>query len=265
MSETTLKELNKKSLKMLLIWLSVAIFGAFIEYLCILYLLDYFLVCILPAIPIGLGLWGVFMSIVELAGNKGLQESNERYYQEQELLKEEVDSKNNIFNEFLKTKTDEHGVLTKIISWECDYIRVGFFDEHTIPNIEKSLLVFESSETLIIANKIYKFRDIVSFEVFDNSQTIYSGSVSTTKTKTGSMLGRAAVGGLLLGGVGAIVGGTTAGKETVTEGQATTTTHDYSIVVTVNNLSNPIIKINLGADLNSMQEITSILSIITSR
>lgn len=79
------------------------------------------------------------------------------------------------------------------------------------------------------------------------------------------MVGRAAVGGLLFGGVGAIVGGTTAGEVTVTEGQTATTTHDYSIVITVNNLTNPIMKINLGENQNSMQEITSILSIITSR
>jgi len=40
---------------------------------------------------------------------------------------------------------------------------------------------------------------------------------------------------------------------------------DYSIAVSVNNLTNPIIKINLGENQDTMQEITAILSIITAR
>jgi hypothetical protein len=159
-----------------------------------------------------------------------------------------------VFEDMVNAKISEFGELTKIISW-WEYN----------PMVEKSLLVFEASKTIIIANDTFKFDDIVSFEVFDNSKTIYSGSVSTTKTKTGSMVGRAVVGGVLFGGVGAVVGGATAGKKAITEGQTARISHYYTVVITINSLSNPIVKINLWQNQNAMQEITSILTIITSR
>lgn len=55
--------------------------------------------------------------------------------------------------------------------------------------------------------RIFDYKDILSVEVFEDG-------VSITKTQRGSQLGGVLVGGLLLGGVGAILGGLSGGKRT---------------------------------------------------
>lgn len=133
--------------------------------------------------------------------------------------------------------------------------------------IEKSFIVFESSQTIFLGNKPYSFKDIISYEVVDDSKIIYSGnSNSNTSTSNKSMIGRAAVGGVLLGGTGALIGGITANKQSNTSlNISQTTNHKYEVIITLNNLSEPIIKIELEDNRNAMEKISSVLSIIISR
>ena len=129
--------------------------------------------------------------------------------------------------------------------------------------INNKILVFEENSTIVIKNNAYKFDDIVNFDVYDNSTSIYSGA-SSSSTKTGSMLGRSAVGAVLFGGVGAIVGGTTAKQEMVTS-QTSVTLHNYDVVLTLNSLSTPTLKVNFENNQGKVQEFVSILSIILER
>lgn len=76
--------------------------------------------------------------------------------------------------------------------------------------------------------KIYSFDDIVSFELIEDNDCIVKGG-----------LGRAIVGGALLGGVGAVVGSATGkkkSKKVITK---------LIIKITVNDIENPVIYINL--------------------
>ena len=93
------------------------------------------------------------------------------------------------------------------------------------------------------------------------------GSVSTTKTPTGNMLGRTVVGGVLLGGVGALAGASTSKKETTTSslGQSIEEKHDYTLYINVDSLSSPIEKVNFGKNINELQETAAILNIIIKR
>ncbi|MFN5444354.1 MAG: hypothetical protein ACK48V_09015, partial [Crocinitomicaceae bacterium] len=69
----------------------------------------------------------------------------------------------------------------------------------------------------------YDFSDIVAFEV------------QVDDKKTGSLsVGGAVVGGILAGGVGAIIGGTT--------GKGKTKVKTMNLLITVNSISNPLIK-----------------------
>lgn len=133
--------------------------------------------------------------------------------------------------------------------------------------IEKSFIVFESSQTIFLGNNPYSFKDIISYEVVDDSKIIYSGnSNSNISTSNKSMIGRAAVGGALLGGTGALIGGITANKQSNTSlNISQTTNHKYEVIITLNNLSEPIIKIELEDNRNAMEKISSVLSIIISR
>jgi hypothetical protein len=71
--------------------------------------------------------------------------------------------------------------------------------------------------------KEYDFSDFVAFEV------------QVDDNKTGKLsVGGALVGGVLAGGVGAIIGGTT--------GKGKTKVHSMHLLITVNSISNPLVK-----------------------
>lgn len=90
------------------------------------------------------------------------------------------------------------------------------------------VLVYDTRKTIYINGKGYKYSDIIDFNV--NDQTSYK-----TTSSTGSMIGRGLVGGLLLGGVGALAGATTGEKSTI-KGAST-----YRINVIMRNMNDPIV------------------------
>lgn len=61
----------------------------------------------------------------------------------------------------------------------------------------------ENNKSFRIGKDIFAYENLLSFELLENGQSITKGG-----------LGRAVAGGLLLGGVGAVVGGVTGGKKT---------------------------------------------------
>ncbi len=83
---------------------------------------------------------------------------------------------------------------------------------------------------------VYRFAHLNSAEHFK-----VENDVTVTKTKPGSVLGRAAVGGLFFGGVGAIVGGTTAKKTSVNKSKLK---RQY-IRLYLNNFENPSFDFNI--------------------
>ena len=129
---------------------------------------------------------------------------------------------------------------------------------------------FEDKEVISLSDEIIPFKDILGFTLNDDTKTIMTNStyISETKTNTGSLLGRAAVGGILLGGVGAIVGASSAQKSTTTTPVGVTTTtqlHKYTIYLNINDLSNPIREIQIGSDTKIAQTIANIFNVILSR
>lgn len=76
--------------------------------------------------------------------------------------------------------------------------------------------------------RIYSFDDIVEYELLEDGNTITKGG-----------LGRAVVGGVLFGGVGAIVGGVTGGKK------SNSVVNSLKIKITINDFQTPAIFINL--------------------
>ncbi|MBR8749972.1 hypothetical protein IX317_001652 [Fusobacterium sp. DD29] len=81
---------------------------------------------------------------------------------------------------------------------------------------------------MFIPALIYDYNEISEFELIEDGETVSKGG-----------LGRAIVGGALLGGVGAIVGGVTGGKKTKT------IIKNLAIKIVVSRKSNPVITIPL--------------------
>lgn len=108
--------------------------------------------------------------------------------------------------------------------------------------------------------KVFSYDDIIDYELLEDGESVTKGG-----------LGRAVVGGVLLGGVGAVVGGVTGKKKTKT------LINSLKIKITVNNISIPSVYIGLlmtqtksnsiiyKAAYSQAQQILSMLSIISSK
>ena len=210
----------------------------------------------------------VILCVLAVAGIiVGIEENNQKEKEEQE--KAEKKKKDEEYRLILaeqkeKEREKKYNKLTTIMSSPNKIIEYDY--DHYI-------MVNESTSQIMLNEHVYNFKDIINYTMSDNATVIqkHSGGeiTSTSSTDTGSMLGRAVVGGVLAGGVGAAIGGSTAKRETTSNVAPTTTTsstiHDYLIAVTVNSLSNPIERLRLGEDERNTNEICALLSVIISR
>lgn len=122
---------------------------------------------------------------------------------------------------------------------------MGFFskkkevasDFTTTTKVGSRVILDENAERWAIVSQMrgkrkeedtFNFSDIVDFELLEDGTPIASGG-----------LGRAAVGGILFGGVGAIVGGVTGKRKTNTK------VNSLRIKVTMNSLKKPAVYIDL--------------------
>lgn len=132
-------------------------------------------------------------------------------------------------------------------------------------DLDREVVVFEETDRVWICGRAYPMRSILGCTLEDNHSIIRSDVVSTTKTDTGSMLGRSIVGGAAAGDTGAIVGGVTASKTTVSKGGVDKISHNYTVIIYVDSLVEPTISIDTGADSKKTNEIVGLMNVIISR
>lgn len=175
-----------------------------------------------------------------------------------EKKKEKIEKQNKIRQIYLnRLETQE-----KLKSFKC------------ITNGKHKFYINEELEEWYYPNnefKFYHFNDVFACEIIED-QNIINTTVSRNVGKKHVSLGKAVVGGVLLGPAGAIIGGG-AGK-TVTSGRATTTSDQIcrklSILVKLKSYEEPLFEIklitintnkNLLAYRNAMDEAQTILSV----
>lgn len=143
-------------------------------------------------------------------------------------------------------------------------IRIVDFD------INQEIRAYSKHNKVVILGKEYDFVSIIQCQLTDDTsvekgQTTIT-SQGTTKTNTGNMVGRAVVGGVLAGGAGAIIGSTTASKDTtstsVVKQSADITRHDYTIWITVKDIANPMIQIHIGRNGTKANEVVALMNAI---
>ena len=181
---------------------------------------------------------------IEKAKHKKIKQDNDRI----EMYKKEVERMNSLY-----------GKITKEIRYKNTQYGLN------MSKMRDTIYVFESSSIILINGNPYKFENILSYSVSDNSVVIYSKEMTTSKYDNKNVLGRAIIGGVLGGVAGAVVGGSTAKTNISISDRSSHTSHDYIISITINDLSNPLIEIHIGVDTKIMQEISSIFSIICER
>ena len=133
-------------------------------------------------------------------------------------------------------------------------------------DINKEIAIFGQTEKIVLLGNEYSFSEVLSCAVDDDYKVVKGKTeyTSTTSSSNGSTIGRAIVGGVLAGGAGAIIGGSTAKKETTTmvNQEDDTIMHNYTIIVNVDSLANPIVTISVGNDKAKLNEIVGVLNVI---
>lgn len=101
----------------------------------------------------------------------------------------------------------------------------------------------------IEGKRIDQLADVILLSDGTSSTFIESG-VGTSKASTGSVIGRSLVGGLLTGGVGAIIGGSTASRNEIFESKVTEQKiYDFTVKLLWKDSSAAIAQINNPSDL----------------
>jgi hypothetical protein len=202
--------------------------------------------------------WGivvcfVFLFIIALA-LANAEEEKRKEKQEQARLKR---------YERLKAQTEEYETLKQ------QFLTTNGTPDKTIVidelDLNSEIHVYESSKRVFILGKEYAFKDVMSCTFSDNPRVIKGKITAVTKSNNGSVIGRAIVGDVVAGPAGAIIGGTTAKKNTEYIQGNDKTIHDYTVIININNIVEPIIRIHTGEDGKLTNEIVGLMNVIISR
>lgn len=132
-------------------------------------------------------------------------------------------------------------------------------------DINDSIMVYESKQIVRILGKNYAFTDILGCTLTDDSYVKKGRISSETRTKTGSLITRAVVGDVIAGPVGSIIGGGSAKKNTTFHQEDDTTIHHYMVIINVNSISDPVIRIGSYRSERIPNEIVGLMNVIISR
>lgn len=153
--------------------------------------------------------------------------------------------------QFMSTMTARLGAPGKIVKLNNDLYKNAF-------------IVFPVSQNIHVYSKTIPFSQLLGCEIKDDSYTTVTGTKEeVTRASNGSTVGRALVGGLIAGPVGAIVGGATAKKTTeVIDNTQTITHHHYFAIINLSDIATPTLRIDCGTSTPRIAE--EIKGIITS-
>lgn len=206
----------------------------------------------------------VFITIAIVSSIIDSDNANSRQQKEQEEkqeLRNKMNEKKAEHEQKIKALSEKYGNCSVDIPI-TKYWRGGGVYFHLI-----YISVFEKTSIVVINDVEYPFSDILGFSLVDDatSETITT-STGEAKTSTGSMLGRAVVGGVLTGGLGAVAGAATARKNIATNATSqTTTTHNYALYINVNSLKSPTITIPIGEDTQKAHELANLFNVIIAK
>lgn len=190
----------------------------------------------------------IIIIFVVAASTKTVEEEKEQVKQSMSKMESSAASAQALYKKRIEYLHSQYGYPDKTMKlWES-------YNHNSI------IMVWMKAGRIFIAGRDLLINDILGFELVDNS-TVKKGSVFyETKTNAGNMVKRAVIGGILLGGVGAAIGGVTAKRKTITNQQNDEIIHNYTLIININNISNPVINYYLGDNATRAREVVGLLN-----
>ena len=210
----------------------------------------YILGSILIILPIG-----VLISVIISAPKDEKKRLEQQKLEEELKAKQEEDLNTRIIPAYNQSRND-------LINKYGNPVKSFILEQY---NLNKEIIAFEESKRIWICGNDFPMKSILSCTFTDNQNVVKGQITSTTKTNTGNMVKRAVVGDVLLGGAGAIIGGSTASKSTISTQENDKVIHDYTIILNVDSLAEPIIRVHIGSDGKLVNEIVGLMNVIIKR
>lgn len=186
-----------------------------------------------------------------LAKQKAERRAKQKAEYEKRVKKQkEIDIRH---EEYKKQLVDKFGPITRIIS-------NNQYNDDFIMNYNE-IFVFEKPKKIILEKKEYDFADILSCSMYDEYHKDIPPT-QVTRTNTGSMLGRAAIGGLTLGVAGAVVGAMTAKTESTSSTVNSDYLASYIVKIGVKSIEKPTMTLRYGRNKSKAEEIYALLQAI---
>lgn len=202
----------------------------------------------------------IVISILGIFGIHSHRKDEKRRNEQRELKRKEYELAENAVQEEIKRLIEQYGEPTNIV-------KLGGYTEKA--DIKKRLLVFGQSSLIYVDGQAILFKDIISYNIDDEYQIKHGVSkyTSESSTSTGSLVARGVTGAVLGGTVGAAIGASSASKNinTVKKQENDIIIHNYKLSIRINNLKNPLIRIELGYLTEKAEEVNAILSVITNQ
>ena len=131
-------------------------------------------------------------------------------------------------------------------------------------DLNSEIHVYENSKKVFIMGKEYSFKDVLACSVSNQERIVKGNIISVTESNNGSVAGRAIIGGIIAGPAGAIIGGSTADKRTEISQDDDKVVRDYTVNITMNSISDPIINIHTGENVKLTNEVVCLMNVIIS-
>lgn len=228
--------------------------------MCLVLILLFFVIALIvsvgedsPGLAIGIGVF--ILGVIGLAIWVGIQQE-QKQQAEAERAKEAAAAikqrYKQLMDELINSLKTIHGNPTKII--QIDELKV--------------VLLFAEKKIVCINKEELLFDDILSSKLIDNYQ-IEHGQItgkSETTTDTASLIGRSVAGTLVAGEAGAIIGASSASKETTTnytQGNDKLI-HDYTLLITLKKFDSPVVKLHIGNNWEVATELEHMFVLITN-
>ena len=154
---------------------------------------------------------------------------------------------------FLKEITNKYGEITRTISYSTKKDDIEYIQD---------IIAFEQPKKLFFGKDEYNFSDILSCTLYEENKQVPVSHI--TRTSTGSMLGRAVIGGLTLGVAGAVVGAMTAKKETTSSQIEEVKNGNYIVKIGLRSIENPTKSLFFYNNKEKAEEVYSLIQAIIS-
>lgn len=215
----------------------------------------YIIAAVLPSFLIGY----IFGTLLNEPYKRAMEDLNKRehdYWRMQLKWKKMNNQKEQMKKQKEIEKYGEFKTMT-IEKWRKQATHNKYFPYMNISVQESKITFYHEKGFIKYKNFFIKAADVIDCSLIDDGR----GKVITkteVKRKTSSVIGRAVVGQVVAGPVGAVIGGMTAKKKVENE---EIEEHDYNIYITTTNINIPLLKLEFGENTENARKVYSMLKL----